>query len=79
MDAPSAAKAQTGWSGRRDVSAELQLRLRPIGLALRATPGASGSLPFLLRRFRFSNPGAAKNGGEHRIPFVAGPLVDWPF
>ena len=76
MDAPSAAKAQTGWSERRDVSAELQLRLRPIGLALRAT---SGSLPFLLRRFRFSNPGAAKNGGEHRIPFVAGPLVDWPF
>ena len=77
---PNAAKAQTGWSERRDVSAELQSRLRPIGLALRATPSAaSGSLPFLLRRFRFSNPGAAKNGGEHRIPFVAGPLVDWPF
>src|SRR5438477_1582545 len=51
VGAPSAAKARTGWSERRDVSAELQLRLRPIGLALRATPGASGSLPFLLRRF----------------------------
>ena len=29
-----------GWSARRNVSAELLLRLRPIGLALRATPSA---------------------------------------
>ena len=39
MDAP---KAQTGWSDRRNVSAELQLRLRPAGLALRATPPLRG-------------------------------------
>src|SRR5438094_7404012 len=42
-------------------------------------PDASGSVPFLLRRFRFSDTGAAKNGRDHRIAFVAGPLVDWPF
>src|SRR5437773_2500230 len=29
-----------GWSVRRNVSAALLLRLRPIGLALRATPSA---------------------------------------
>jgi len=46
--APSEAQAQTGWSDRRNVSAELTtparllLRLRPIGLALRATPPLRG-------------------------------------
>src|SRR5438876_4496248 len=40
VDAPTASglAAQTGWSDRQNVSAELQLRLRPAGLALRATP-----------------------------------------
>jgi len=40
VDAPTASglAAQTGWSARRTVSAGLLLRLRPIGLALRATP-----------------------------------------
>src|SRR5439155_14005738 len=39
VDAPTASglAAQTGWSDRQNVSAELQLRLRPAGLALRAT------------------------------------------
>src|SRR5438034_11347774 len=46
--APSEAQAQTAWSDRRNVSAELTtparllLRLRPIGLALRATPPLRG-------------------------------------
>ncbi len=34
---PSEARAQTGWSERGNVSADLLLRLRPVGLALRAT------------------------------------------
>ncbi|PYS00281.1 MAG: hypothetical protein DMG16_15800 [Acidobacteria bacterium] len=71
MDAPSEAKAQTGLreararegeasiEDRRNVSAELQLGLRPIGLALRATPplrgGESLSEDYLDRRAEPAN------------------------
>src|SRR5207244_6183828 len=55
-----------------------EYRLIGIGSQLH-TAALADSLPFLVRRFRFDNTGPAKNGGDHRIAFVAGPLVDWPF
>src|SRR6266700_3395656 len=41
-------------------------------------PNSSALLRFLLRRFLLLHAGPAEYGGDHRIPLVAGPLVDRP-